>query len=141
MVVIRPLSLALLMVAVLVPARASAAETTRIIVKRDPGLTTAEQRDIRADAGVRLVDTLSLPRTEVVAAPKSDASAALRELNNDPDVVYAEPDRIVHALAVDPVLPDSWALQNVGQDVFGFGFYDADIDAPEAWGQGITGTG
>ena len=32
--------------------------TTRIIVKRDPGLSSAEQRDIRADADVRLVDTL-----------------------------------------------------------------------------------
>ncbi len=46
------------MLALLLPASASAEPATRIIVKRDPGLSAAEQRDIRADAGVRLVDTL-----------------------------------------------------------------------------------
>src|ERR1044072_3447029 len=66
MVGIRPLSLAFLMLALLIPASASAEPTTRIIVKRDPGLTPAEQRDIRADAGVRHVENLPLARTEVV---------------------------------------------------------------------------
>jgi hypothetical protein len=63
MVGIRPLLPAMLMFALLAPASASAASTTRIIVKREPGLSAAERADIRADAGVRLVDTLSLPRT------------------------------------------------------------------------------
>ena len=93
------------MLALVLPASASATETTRIIVKRDPGLTTAEQRDIRADAGVRLVDTLSLPRTDVVAAPAADASQAVRELNKDPDVVYAEIDHKVARLRGARLVP------------------------------------
>ena len=133
MVGIRPLLSALLMLALLAPAGASAAATTRIIVKRDPGLSRAEQQDIRSEAGVRLVDRLSLPRTEVVSAPAGDAAQALRDLRADPDVAYAEPDRVVHAFD-DPVQA-AWALRNYGQDIFGIGMYDADIDAPEAWAQ------
>src|SRR5689334_15224615 len=132
MVGIRPLLSALLMLA-LAPAGASAASTTHIIVKRDPGLSRAEQQDIRSDAGVSLVDRLSLPRTEVVSAPAGDATQALHELRANPDVVYAEPDRVVHAFD-DPVQA-AWALRNYGQDIFGIGMYDADVDAPEAWAQ------
>src|SRR4029078_1605548 len=135
MVGIRPLSLAFLMLALLLPASASADEAAQIIVKRDPGLSAAEQRDIRADAGVRLLHTLSIPRTEVVTAPADDASAALRELNRHPDVVYAEKDRIRTSLTNDPAFSKMWGLQNTGQNVFGGGLYDADIDAPEAWTQ------
>src|SRR6476660_7211544 len=99
MVVIRPLRLVFLMLAAafVAPAIASADTTTRIIVKRDPGLSANEQRDIRTDAGVRLVDTLRLPRTDVVVA--RDPSRALRALRADPDVAYAEPDWTVHAFA------------------------------------------
>ena len=65
MVGIRPLLLAFLMLAVL-PATAAANSETRIIVKRDAGLSAAERQDIRADAGVRYVESLPLPQTEVV---------------------------------------------------------------------------
>ena len=64
------------MFALVIPASASA--DTRIILKRDSGLSSAEQRDIREDAGVRLVETLSLPRTEVVAAPRRGVRGAAR---------------------------------------------------------------
>ena len=129
------------MLALLLPASASAEQATRIIVKRDAGLSASEQRDIRADAGVRLVDTLSLPRTEVVTAPTSDASQALRELNADPDVVYAELDRKVRAFADPNDFPRQWSLNNTGQQIYDYngtlslaGTSDADIDVPEAWG-------
>ena len=45
---------------------ASAAAQTGIVVKRAPGLDRAERLAVRADADVKLVDTLSLPNTEVV---------------------------------------------------------------------------
>jgi thermitase len=144
MVGIRPLLPALLMFALFAPASAAAA-STRIIVKREPGLSRAERQDIRQDAGVQLVDTLVLPRTEVVAAQPGDQAQALRDLRADPDVVYAEPDRVVHAFS-DPVRI-AWALRNYGQNVFGVGMFDADVDAPEAWHQRtvdklpVTGTG
>jgi thermitase len=143
MVGIRPLSLVFLMLALLLPASASAEPTTRIIVKHDSGLTAAEQRDIRADAGVRRVDTLRLPRTEVVVAPAGEASQAVRELNQDPDVVYAEVDHKVHAFD-DPLFGWQWALKNTGQQTpdygqnqFVTGTVDADMDVPEAWAKGM----
>src|SRR5918996_1104157 len=92
MVAIRPVSLAILMLA-LVPASAAANSATQIIVKREGGLTASERRDIRADADVRYVESLSLPRTEVVAAAPGDVRDAVRDLNADPDVVYAQPAR------------------------------------------------
>src|SRR5215213_8818435 len=92
MVGIRPLSLIFLMSAFAFPASA-AAEQARIIVKRESGLSAAERRDIRENAGVRLVDTLTLPATEVVATSGAEAGDALRELRSDDDVVYAELDR------------------------------------------------
>ena len=60
----------------LLPASALADETTQIIVKREPGLTAAERADIRADAGRALVETLSLPRTEVVQLRAGDVRDA-----------------------------------------------------------------
>src|SRR3954471_1936800 len=117
MVGIRPLSLAFLMLALLLPASASAEQATRIIVQHDPGLSSAERRDIRTDADVRLVDTMLLPRTEVVATAADEAQRALHELNHDPDVVFAQID---HRRAVSfDRMPRQWALENTAQSVSG----------------------
>jgi subtilisin family serine protease len=144
MVGIRPLSLAILMLALL-PASAAANPATRItnpatriIVKREPGLTAAERADIRADAGVRHVESLPLPRTEVAAAAPGDLRDALRDLNADPDVTYAERDRPVRAFALpnDPEFHRLWGMHNVGTPVPGFSgaaSADADMDVPDAW--------
>jgi subtilisin family serine protease len=103
----------MLAAALVAPAIATADTTTRIIVKRDPGLSANEQRDIRTDAGVRLVDTLRLARTDVVVA--RDPSRALRVLRADPDVAYAEPDWTVHAFAAPDLTGVQWPLNNTGQ--------------------------
>jgi subtilisin family serine protease len=110
----------MLMLAVL-PASAAASTTTQIIIKREPGLSPAERRDIRADADVRFVESLSLPRTEVVAAAPGDVRDALRDLNADPDVVYAERDRVVRALAPDQCRPYGtnpclWGVARIFED-------------------------
>ena len=140
MVRIRPSALLLLVLALLLPEAAAAAGDARIIVKRAPGLDASERRDVRADAGVEFVETLPLPRTEVVTT--DDPAAALAELNADPDVAYAEPDRIVRASSNDDLFHYLWGLENTGQDLSElfdpdgpsvFGTFDADIDAPEAW--------
>jgi subtilisin family serine protease len=140
MVGIRPLLLALLMLAV-IPASAAADTETRIVVERDPGLSAAERRDIRADADVRYVESLSLPRTEVVAAESGDVADAVRDLNADPDVVYAQPAR-ARRPAADPFLGALWAFNNTRQNVSGFGqgTLDADMDVIEAW-TASTGAG
>jgi thermitase len=142
---IRLVTLALLALA-LIPA--SAAADTRIVVKRDRGLTSAERAEIRADADVRLVETTSLPQTEVVAAAAGDVRDAVRELNADPDVVYAHRVRPRRPAAEDPFLWALWGLNNTGQDVdgpndpdFQPGEPDADMDVFEAWGTGSTGAG
>jgi subtilisin family serine protease len=113
MVLRRLLTLALLLLALL---PATAAASARIIVKRDAGLTAHERADIRADAGVRLVETLSVPRTEVVAASAGQADKALRELNADPDVVYAEPDRRRRTAAMDAHWTFLWGIQKIAAD-------------------------
>ena len=133
MVGIRPLSLVFLMLALLVPASASANERRRIIVKRDPGLSAAEQRDIRADAGVTCSSGSRFP-TGGGEPLRRDASDALHALDRDPDVVYAETDGSVPALADLPrsrhaAAPEHRAGRARGRP------YDADIDAPEAWTQ------
>ena len=128
-----------------IPASAAASTETRIIIKREPGLSAAERRDIRADADVRYVESLSLPRTEVVAAAPGDVADAVRDLNADPDVVYAEPARRRSAAAPPPndfFFGDLWAFDNTGVpiDDFPSATADADMDILEAW-DASTGAG
>ena len=141
----RPLLIALLL-ALAVPGVASANSATEILVKSDAGLTAAERADIRADAQVRLVETLSLARTELVAARPGDARDALRDLQADPDVTYAQLNHRRRAFAVDPGLEVQWGIENVAQILFddklsSRGTYDSDSDVLEAWDQGFTGAG
>jgi len=132
----RLVSLALLLIALL-PASAAANSSTRIIVKREAGLIAAERSDIRADAEVRFVENLPLPRTEVVAARPGDVQDALRDLNADPDVAYAEFARPVRVTA-DPETDLLWGLHSIGAlDAWGIatgldltvGVIDSGIDA------------
>jgi thermitase len=111
---------------VALPATAQAQE---IIVKRAPGLSSRERSDLRKDAGVKLVDTLALPDTEVVRPTKS-TGAALAALNADPDVAYAELNRSIGALSNDTLFSQQWALENTGQ--FG-GLAGKDMNVPTAW--------
>ncbi|MBE2315548.1 S8 family serine peptidase [Solirubrobacter sp. CPCC 204708] len=84
-----------------------------IVVKRVAGLDRAERADVRQDAGVKLVDTLTLPDTEVVVPRDGDVGAALTELNADPDVEYAEPDLPVELASNDPHSFRLWALPQI----------------------------
>ncbi len=128
--VARSLSLALF-AALALPANALAADA--IIVKRAPGLDRDERLAVRADADVKLTDRLTLPDTEVVVPRDGDVEQALKELNDNPDVVYAEPDVPVRLQSNDPMFGSLYGLENTGQTVWDPGVADADIDAPEAW--------
>ncbi|MDD5773584.1 MAG: S8 family serine peptidase [bacterium] len=58
---------------------------------------------------------------------------AIKNLENDPNVEYAEPNFILHGSTVvpnDQQFGKLWGLNNTGQNE---GIADADIDAPEAW--------
>jgi len=67
----------------------------------------------------------------------SRSSATLvRELSQRADVEYAEPNYIVHAIAVpnDPYFDQLWGLRNSGQAILGVaGKAGADISAVSAW--------
>jgi subtilisin family serine protease len=105
--------LALAAAAVLAPA--APASASDIIVRREPGLAASQRADVRADAGARLVDRLSLPNTEVVSVPADHVSDALSALQADPRVRYAERDGHVHATGVaDPLAPSQRDLVTVG---------------------------
>src|SRR5688500_10179288 len=140
MVGTRLLSLAIALLALL-PASA-AANSTEIIVQREAGLSAAERADIRTDAEIRYVESLPLPRTELVVARRGDVQDALRDLDADPDVVYAEANRPVQGLAADPHMSKLWGLENLGNFSFGSvrALADADTDATAAW-SASTGAG
>src|SRR3954451_407206 len=124
------------------PAALERAGVQDIVVERRPGLDRGDRAALRADAGVRLEEMLTLPDTEVVRAAPGELTEALDALNADPDVVYAEPDAPVHATATDARFGEQWSLRNTGQRVLGqTGLADADIDAPEAWSLGASGLG
>src|SRR4051794_11124607 len=131
------------------PATAKAGEGD-IIVRRDAGLNRAERLALRQRPDVRFAAALPLSGAELVR-PEGSRKQALEALNRDPDVVYAEPDRRVHAVTNDADWDEQWNLDNGGQTIFGrndgslgwqAGIPDADVDAPEAWlrsqGAGVT---
>jgi subtilisin family serine protease len=126
-----------LTVGVLLPLLAPApvlAGSGDIVVGREPGLSVAERADVRADAGVRLVRALRVPRAELVRPADGDRAAALAALRADPDVAWAEPDQ-PRRLAADPLFPLQWGMENAGAVAFGqLAVADADVDAPAAWG-------
>src|SRR4051812_81383 len=124
------------------PAALERAGVRDIVVERRPGLDRDDRAQLRADADVRLEQTLTLPETELVRAAPGGLTEALAALQSDPDVVYAEPDAPVHATSADARFAEQWPLRNTGQTILGrTGIADADIDAPEAWSLGATGAG
>ena len=79
-----------------------------------------------------------VPGLQLVRAPEgSPLSEVIRTLEEQPGVLYAEPDPIRMAAAVpnDPRFPELWGLHNTGQAVDGAspGAADFDLDAVEAW--------
>ena len=135
-------ALSTLLIAVPVPA-ARASEPTaaaiqrlddqgarQIVVVREPGVPAAVRAAGRDGAGVDHVANLRLPDTEVVEAQPGRLAEALRALQSEPGVRYAEPDVPVHATTNDPQWPWLWGLQNTGATG---GTPGDDIDVVDAW--------
>jgi len=75
----------------------------------------------------------SVPGLHLVRLSAEDNfKRALRAYHKDPDVLYAEPNYIVHTFTEpnDPLFPQQWGLWNTGQQG---GTPGADINAPQAW--------
>jgi hypothetical protein len=79
-------------------------------------------------------DFTLVPGLSVIELPEgTTVQDALVTYNASEDILYAQPDYLVHADSTfpnDPRFSEQWALHNTGQSG---GTSDADIDAPEAW--------
>lgn len=121
-----------------VPA-ASASVADQIVVRHRASATAGERADARADAGVTLDQKLRLTGVEIVETDGSRARA-IDELERDPDVLWAEPNRPVTLATDDPLWENQYGLENLG--LFSGSTADADVDIEAAWtvsrGAGVT---
>jgi subtilisin family serine protease len=112
-----------------------------VLVRYRAGTTAAHQADARQRAGVEREAGLALRGLEVDGAvPGGGVDRAIEALNRDPDVLYAEPDRIVRVRRApnDSLYVRQWGLRNTGQGVPGappapVPVAGADIHAEAAW--------
>ena len=110
----------------------------RLLVRFRAPIGAPARTIIHADVGATVVKTYTtIDNLQLVGlAPGSDVGQAIEQYRSRPDVLYAEPDWIVHAIDTipdDPDFADLWGLHNTGQSG---GTADADIDAPAAWDLG-----
>jgi subtilisin family serine protease len=123
-----------------------------VLVGFKPGATRAERVGLRSRAGLRVVQRFRSLDMQLLRAPRGmTVPQAVRTLEHNPAVAWAEPDYLRHPLLNNPPLDvlfaQQWDLNNTGQshDVTDqpfipgapsdhVGTSDADIDAPEAWG-------
>ncbi len=122
------------------PVDPAPAPTTEVIVRFAPGTDARERGEARSDADVRREAVLPLPGAEVVdPEPGVGVAEAVRDLERDADVLYAEPNapRVAFAAPNDEFFRVQWGLQNTGQRAVASpnaaGTAGADIRAPAAW--------
>ena len=109
-----------------------------LLVKFRRGTLATQRAVAHGRAGARRLRAFNVvPGLEQVRLPEGvTVKDAIARYRAHPDVVYAEPNYIVHALQDaqatpnDPQFGTLWGLHNTGQSG---GTPDADIDAPEAW--------
>ena len=121
-----------------------AAVPGEIVVGFRSGVDASDRAAARSVADVSAERNLLVPGAQLVRVERGQSvQEAVTELEQRPDVRYAEPNWIYHADATpdDPRLGNLWGLHNTAQAVNGHaaGTADADIDAPEAW-DGNTGS-
>lgn len=119
---------------------------SQIIVKYKEDVGPSEQADVRSEEGLDKEDVLDLINAEVVKVEDQPIEEVISDLEDRPEVAYAEPNFTLHAdiYTNEPRFGELWGLENTGQAVNGSvaGEPDADIDAPEAWDttMGSSGT-
>ncbi|RED52827.1 S8 family serine peptidase [Cohnella lupini] len=124
----------------------------RIIVKYKKGFTTTSTSILASSVKKNSVKLAGADATVVKLPASSDIEQVVEKLNNDPNVLYAEPDYKLYkaglpedqaSLPDDTYFPLQWALHNTGQippynynnpELEGRpGPIGLDIKAPEAW--------
>jgi subtilisin family serine protease len=113
------------------------AAPTQVIVRFAKDASSGDRADARDDAGVRTDERLPVTGMEVVQPEQgTSVGEAVKGLEANPDVLYAEPDvaRSAFATPSDPLFAYQWALENTGQTVGGFtGTPGDDIAGTSAW--------
>ena len=107
----------------------------QVLVRFRTGTAKASQDAVHSALGATVLRSFhTVAGLQVVKLPPGMSVAeALRRYRTDPNVLYAEPDYILHAIETipnDPSFTNLWAMQNTGQSG---GTVDADIDATDAW--------
>ena len=118
----------------------------KLLVRYKPGASAGERAAARRDAGVRHERGFAVVGLEAVAPERGvNAAAAAARLRRDPDVLYAEADRVRHAARVpsDALFGLQWGLERISapaawdittgapQIVVGVADGGADLDHPD----------
>lgn len=105
-----------------------------ILVRFRPGVSARAIQNAHSAMAGQVVKTWNLVKgLQLVRVPAGmELNDAVRQYRQDPNVLYAEPNYMVHALGTpnDPDLSELWNIQNTGQ--LG-GVTGADIHASQAW--------
>jgi thermitase len=103
-----------------------------VLVKFRAGTTPAARAAVHQQIGGRVDREVVGLDVQVVKAPPGRTAQVLAAYQQHTEVEYAELNGIAYPDATpnDPLYPQQWALNNVGQTG---GFVDKDIDAPQAW--------
>ena len=108
-----------------------------LVVQFKRGVDAAARAGLRQGADVAAVRAMRRPGQQLVQAQAGrSVGSAIRELEADPRVAYAEPNYIYRASAVpnDEFFSALWGLRNTGQPILNTtGIPGADIDAVPAW--------
>lgn len=114
----------------------------RIIVKYKQGFTSPKTSILSSSALKNSVKLSSIDAEVVELSTTENVEQLITKLNNDPNVLYAEPDHKLYKASSsdipnDTYFTDQWALLNTGQDpgLHGDpGVPGVDIKATDAWG-------
>jgi subtilisin family serine protease len=106
----------------------------RVLVRFRPGVDRSRMQAFHAKLGDKVVsEPASVDRLQIVQLTTgTKVKDAIKSYRSNPDVLYAEPDYLMHALETpnDPLFPLQWSLRNTGQNG---GTPGADIHATQAW--------
>jgi thermitase len=127
--------------AALLPAAAAAQDVVpgQVLVRYEPGSSSADRAAARANAGTAPIEGLGMARAQLLGITDGDSVAAtVRQLESQPSVALASPNVIRQpaSLPNDPQFlnGNQWGLFNDGQTVNGVqGTPGADIQATAAW--------
>lgn len=113
----------------------SSEATDSVIVKYEKGVDSVEQDAVLREEGVDKEKNLDLINADAVEVADQQVEEAIEILEANPEVEYAEPDRVVRPLVYrdEPRFRELWGLHNTGQKIMNrTGKPNVDINALQA---------